>query len=346
MIKEWNLLRTVACLSIVLLHSTTHIGRVAGHIKLDLYHFFRITLCYATPTFIVLSIIILANRYTDKLPNNFWEKRLKFIFLPYVSFAIIDAVVGKSLNTNIFIDRQILDNVLTGKYEGWFILVIFQLYFLYYFVIKYKLSMKKIFPISIIIMAWYLHFISGPITDPLLIKFKHTLKLPFIAWLGYFTIAIIIGKYYSLISKKLFKYRWLTILWVAISLSIIYISFRSGVTNIDSRRIDLYPLVLSVMACILAWGQSFHNSKVINTISNYSFGIYLLHWQIQRIISPYIGEAFTHRSYAIIVLFFSSLLISIIIIKLMSYLSFGKYIIGNIKREKTSKIKVEQVVQA
>ncbi|WP_375803831.1 acyltransferase family protein, partial [Staphylococcus aureus] len=76
MIKEWDLLRAIACLSIVTLHTTTwmtfHNEFYAEHTTL---HFIRILLCFATPTFIVLSIIILAHKYPNQLPSNFWSKR-------------------------------------------------------------------------------------------------------------------------------------------------------------------------------------------------------------------------------------------------------------------------------
>lgn len=346
MIKELNLLRTIACLSIVFLHSTTLMGRVVGHPQIELYHFSRIALCFATPTFVVLSIIILANRYRDNLPENFWASRFKFIYLPYVSFAVIDAFVVKYFEPHVLLDQRILENLLTGKFVGWFILVIFQLYFLYYFVVKYKLSMKWLFPISLLISTVYLTRIYGDINIPFLKNFEYTLKLPFLAWFGYFTIAVIIGKHYKLISEKLLKYRWLTFLWFFISLSILYISYRSGITGIHSRRLDLYPLVLSITAVILAWGQLIPKSKLINTISNYSFGIYLLHWEIQRFIAPYVGQYFIHRSTKIIVLFITSLFLSMVIIKIISHLPLGSYVIGTVKRQKPGIINKKSITNA
>ncbi|WP_162990190.1 acyltransferase family protein [Mesobacillus foraminis] len=348
MIKEWNLMRAVACLSIVFLHSTTLIARSVGHHpQLDLYRFFRIALCYATPSFIVLSIIILANRYQNKLPDNFWASRFKYIYLPFVSFAIIDALVVKYFDPGAKLDQRILDNILTGNYEGWFILVIFQLYFLHYFVIKFKPSLKWLFPVSLVFMAIYLQLInSDSITNSLLLQFRDTWKLPFLAWFGYFTIAFIIGKHYKIIAEKLLKYRWLTLLWFFISLSILYLSYKSGITDVNSRRLDLYPLVLSIIAVVLAWGQLIPKSKIINTISTYSFGIYLLHWQVQRVIAPYIADYFNNSIARITRLFFISLFISMILIKIVSHLPLGAFIVGNIKRKKKTKVTQEPVASA
>lgn len=47
LIKEWNLLRAVACLSIVFLHSTTRIGAVVGMPELNSSYQF-LEYCYVT----------------------------------------------------------------------------------------------------------------------------------------------------------------------------------------------------------------------------------------------------------------------------------------------------------
>ena len=88
MIYEWNLLRTIACMSIVFLHSTTFVSYYYSLPDVDLYHLLRIILCFATPTFVLLSEIILANKYKHRIPGNFFSTRFKYIFLPFVSFAL------------------------------------------------------------------------------------------------------------------------------------------------------------------------------------------------------------------------------------------------------------------
>ncbi|NDI34987.1 acyltransferase family protein [Chengkuizengella sediminis] len=337
MIKEWNLLRVIACLSIVFLHSTTQTGNLAGYPNNEFYELLRILLCYATPTFIILSEIILANRYPKRLPDQFWQKRLKWIYVPFLVFAIIDAIIVKQLYSNIDFQKKLLDNILLGSYEGYFILIILQFYVLHSFVVRFNIPMRILVPISFIVMGFHLYLLNTNI--PIIQEYKTELKLPFTAWFGYFTIAFLIGKHYKIISKKLLKYKWITIFGVLSSMFIVYFSYKSGIVSVNSRRFDLIPLTISISLAVMAWGQLMPNLRVINLISKYSFGIYLVHWQVQRYIAPYTVEWFNHTVTQVSGLFVISLLITMTLIYFISLLPFGAYIVGNTKNHKDRKKK-------
>ncbi|CDQ38371.1 acyltransferase family protein [Virgibacillus salexigens] len=340
MIKEWNLLRTIACLSIVLLHSSTIIGRSIGYTAIENYYIIRIILTYATPTFIVLSEIILSNRYQSQLPERFFLKRFKLIFLPFISFAIIDAIVVNYLSVNdINIINKIISN-LAGGYEGYFILIIFQFYILHYIILKYRISVEKLLPVSITIMLAHLGLLNSDLD--LIAEYKTYLKLPFTAWLGYFSVAFLIGKHYVKIANFIRNYKWMTLILAFFSIHLILVSFEAGYNQVDSRRIDIFPLSISISLAVLAWGQIIPNYKLINMISNFSLGIYLVHWQILRFFSPFLLE-FTKDvspTLQIIIMFIFTLILSMIVIKVISLLPFGKYIIGNTKRVYQNKKKV------
>lgn len=333
MIKEWNLLRVLACLSIVFLHSTTQMSKVINHPQSDLYYYIRIFLCIATPTFIVLSIVILANRYPTRLPDHFWRKRVNYILIPFLFFAVMDALVTKYLNNNVVVEEKIAENILTGNFVGWFILVIFQLYALHYMVTKMKLSLKWMLPLSLLFMFGYLFLVNGGLIQ--LEGYSQLLRLPFIAWFGYFTVAFVIGKHYNTLSKTLLKYRWLTCVFLALSAAFVYVSYDSGiVTGTHSRRMDLFPLVISFCLAVFAWGQKLPRSKVINQISNYSFGIYLLHWPFQRLLAPHIAGVSSSYFASTLLLFAVSLIASILTIKLISCFPFGSFLIGKVRTVK------------
>lgn len=331
MIKEWNLLRAIACLSIVFLHSTSQIGLATGFPKTEYYQLLRTILCYATPTFVVLSEVILANRYPDKLPEKFWTKRLKWIFAPYISFSIIDALVSYKMNPNFDLGEKILKNIFLGEFEGYFVLIIFQFYVLHYFVTKYKVTMNWLIPVSILAMIFHFKVLEGNIA---FVKENISiLKIPFTAWFAYFTLAYVIGKNYKRFSATFLKYKWFTLLGVVFSLIIVFVLFKAGYTSVGSRRIDLLPLTIGLSVAVFAWGQIIPNFKLINIISNYSFGIYLIHWQVQRYWGVYIADLFSNTFTRVIGLFFISLVISMLFIFLISKLPFGSYVVGNVNRK-------------
>ncbi|AVR00506.1 hypothetical protein OBCHQ24_16335 [Oceanobacillus iheyensis] len=333
MVKEWNLLRAVACLSIVLLHSSTQTAGVIGYSSVEKYELIRILLCYATPVFILLSEILLANKYKTSVPTDFFSKRLKFIIGPFVTFAIVDALVVNYIRTNnINVPDKIFNNLI-GDFEGYFILVIFQFYIMHYVITRYNISLKKLLPFSFIFMFIHLQVLSWD--SPPINEYKPYLIIPFTAWFGYFTLGYLIGENYSKVASFLKEYKWLTILLLIFSIYLISLSYISGVTEVSSKRIDIFPLAVSVCLFIIAWGQFIPNFKIINLVSNYSLGIYLLHWQIQRLISPYIVNLFSkymNVTAIILLVFIISLVMSIVIIRLFSFFPFGKYLVGNIKR--------------
>ena len=332
MIKEWNLLRVIACLSIVFLHSTTYTGWTKGSFNLEYYDYFRLLLCFATPTFIILSIIILANRYKSELPSNFFMKRFKFVMLPFISFAIIDALMVNLLSENgIDIISKVLFN-LKGGYGGYFILIIFQFYILHYLVLKYKISIEKLFPVTVLIMIVQLYLLYS--TDiAIFVNNEDIIRHLFIAWLAYYAVGFLIGKNYDKLHILLKKYKWYTLVGLFFALFLMFLSFEAGNKLVFSRRIDIFVLSTAVTMVILAWGQYVPNFKIINMISNYSLGIYLVHWQVQRVLAPYLGDYFESMTAMIIGMFFISLILSMVIIKLISLLPFGKYIVGNTNRK-------------
>ncbi|WP_261131774.1 acyltransferase family protein [Bacillus sp. Marseille-Q3570] len=335
MIKEWNLLRFVACLSIVFLHSTTQTGISAGYPQTEFYNLARLLLCYATPTFIVLSEIILANRYPDRLGEEFFSKRIKWIYFPFVSFAIIDALVTFNLSGTIQLKDKVLDNVLFGMFEGYFVLIILQFYILHFLVIKFNIPMKILLPISYVVMFAHLHFLNY--SELAFIKDnRHYLKLPFTAWFGYFTTGYLIGRHYKKVIDFSRKYKWYILTGLLVAVYFIAMNYKFGFTSVNSKRFDLFPFVILGSLAILTFGKFVPNSKIINTISNYSFGIYLLHWQVQRYVGPYTASFFEHTSTRVIGLFIISLILSMLIIKSISLLPFGSYIVGNIKRKNKS----------
>ena len=226
---------------------------------------------------------------------------------------------------------------LIGNFEGYFIIIIFQFYILHYFVVRYKISVEKLLPVSILIMIVHLWIVNHTtILPPDSMK---SLRLLITGWIGYFTIGFLIGKHYDTIKKFLKDYKWTILILFGFSIYFMFLSFSNGNIEPNSKRIDIFIFTITICLLILAWGQVLPNLKIVNLISNYSLGIYLLHWQVLSIVTPYVTDYFTSPSRLIIGLFIVTMIITMILIKLISLLPFGKYIIGNTKRSYSKKTK-------
>ncbi|WP_114571684.1 acyltransferase family protein [Exiguobacterium flavidum] len=327
MIKEWNLLRILACVSIVFLHSMTlNKGQITAG-NAEMFNFIRTLLCYGTPTFVVLSEMILANRYPLGLPSNFWKKRIQFIFLPFLAFGVVDALLDFKLS-GMALPENLVNNLVFGMFEGYFVLVIFQFYLLHYLVTKLKLSMVWFLPAALLVTYVAMEITPMNLYDP------HLMKVGFFSWIGFFAIAFVIGKHYDVIRETLQKHR-LGVLFVFLTALVAFYISHTMIgynTTVTSRRADLIPFVLSVAAMVIAWGGNIPYQGWMRTINDYSFGIYLLHWPILRVIGPKLVPLFESSVVSILVLFAVTLLATVTSIKLLSYLPFSAYLIGQTRR--------------
>ncbi|MFJ7952304.1 acyltransferase family protein [Lysinibacillus sp. NPDC096418] len=330
MIKEWDMLRVVACLSILLLHVSSWIistvGKAPEH---ELYMFLRVSLCFATPTFIVLSILILANRYREQVPTGYWSSRLQFIFVPFLVWAFVDALIVESIYRKGLLVEKYIENVLFGGFTGWFVIIIMQLYVIFALMKHFKWSPAWFLPMCVLVSL--IHHTVILLPYPLFEDNIHIMRLFFTGWLGYFALAYLIGMYYSQIAVFAKRYRIATIFLVLLSGVYLYIRIQLGHTEVYSRRLDLIPLVTSIVLFVIAWGQSIPYVAPIRIISKYSFVIYLIHWQVLRFSTDWFVEHFDNTLVRVPLLVLWTLCVSIILTKFISMFPFSKWIVGKIK---------------
>ena len=334
MIKEWDMLRGVACLSILLLHVSTWILiKVGVAIEHEVYEFVRIALCYATPTFIVLSIIIMANRYPKQLPTGFWASRLQFLFIPFLVGGFFNALFVEMIYRKGLLFDTFINNVLYGEFVGWFVIVILQLYAIFALMKRFKWSPAWFLPLCVVIS--FIHHAIIELPYPFFENNTNTLRLLFTGWLGYFAIAYVIGTYYTQIAVLAKKYRMATIFLVLLSGVFLYIRMQLGYTEVHSRRLDLVPLVLSITLFVIAWGQSIPYMAPVRIISKYAFVIYLMHWEVLRFSTEWFVTHFDHTFVRVPLLFLWTLLVCIVLGKLLSMLPGSQWIVGKIKTHKS-----------
>lgn len=78
--SEMFVLRSIACLSIALLHA---LYRVYDDGNTPWVESVGLLLTFGTPVFVFISQFVLSFAYPDGIPAKFWEKRIKYILLPY-----------------------------------------------------------------------------------------------------------------------------------------------------------------------------------------------------------------------------------------------------------------------
>lgn len=295
-----------------------------------LYLFLRIALCYATPTFIVLSILILSNRYRERLPINFWSSRIQYIFVPFLVWAFLDALLVESIYQKGMLLDKYYHNVVSGEFVGWFVVVIMQLYVVVALMKRFKWSIAWFLPISALITLVHHAIILLPY--PIFEDNVMVIRLVFTGWLGYFAVAYAIGAYYEQLAALAKKYRGATVVFVVLATLFLYIRVQLGYTEVHSRRLDLVPLVVSIVLCIIAWGQSIPSTKVVHMISRYAFMIYLIHWEVLRLSTNWFVAHFDSTLTRVPLLMLWTLVVCIGLTKLLSYLPFSQWIVGKLKK--------------
>lgn len=341
-INEIFILRAVACLSVVLLHSINavqlNIFDINDYLNIILSSI-RVLLTFGTPTFIFISMLLISYSYPNGLPKNFLVRRVKLILLPYLSMAVFYAVFGGVFGS-ISIKEIIIDILFNifGNYHGYFVLIIFQFYLLSYFLHNY-LSRKNPFVIivvSLIISLVYLgifNFSNSPIDSELVNYIWHKgYWIPFVGWIFYFTLAYYCGRNYSIFLSVLNKNRKLILASTIFFGTLTVILSFLKIIPLSSKSFMMVFFTTSMIGTLYAMFTKIKDIPyVLMQISRYSFSIYLLHILFLIIINKLIeilGIDWT--IFSIVVLFIGSIVASMIATYLLNKLKIGKYLVGGI----------------
>ncbi|MGG4438645.1 acyltransferase family protein [Priestia megaterium] len=342
-LNEIIIIRAIACLSIVMLHSITFSVNYA-EVGIPLLTIATI-LSFGTPTFVFISALILSYSYSNELPRNFYWKRIKFIFFPFAFMALFYACV-QNYHSPANIMKDTFSN-LAGGYHGWFVLVIFQFYILHQLFTKFLLKFQSsiIIFISLIITISYLsifNFVDRPSEQPFIqYLWKTGYWLPFLGWLFYFTLAFYCGRNYKAFIfyiKRCRKY-----IYVALPITICLLAYTNvSQPFIGSKRVDVVPFtIIFILFLYLMFYKVKKPLLIFKLISEYSFGIYLTHMFYLRLLNSAIDESELNLGYSkIFILFIGTILFSLMTINIINKFKFGKYLVGRINRKMPNKMKV------
>ncbi|MBU0905763.1 MAG: acyltransferase family protein [Firmicutes bacterium] len=350
-INEIFLLRSVACLSIVLNHAMER----SLNNPSELMNAGIMLLTFGTPTFIFISEFILAKSYPDKLPAQFWSKRVKYILMPYFLFGIFYAIAKgfeQALSNGevviMAIGHNILRHILLAEYHGYFIIIIFQFYLLHFFFSKYlkKWSPKWVIGLSLMINIVYLGFFNFVDPIPTIVGnyiWSWFYWIPFFGWIFYFTVAYYSGIYFTVFTQVLAKYyKWILAAPLVLAIVSIILFTNGFYPVISSKKIDMVFFTTSMILFIYFVSTKVRTvPKIIIRISQYSFGIYLFHPFFMALISIMLTGPLkgTHFIGEFVVYFVGSIFLSMIATYLINQIPYGYFFIGKIGMGITDKEK-------
>lgn len=340
LVNEMFLLRSIACLSILLLH-------VLDRVYLDsseAVNGFRVLLTFGTPAFVFISEFIIAYSYRSRPMTSFWRTRILYIFLPYLFFGIFYAAskafqqtgTGSGFGEAFF--TYTWRHLLLGDFHGYFILIIFQFYALHVLFHSYlkKASPKKMLIGSFLVNAAYLSFFN--FVPPLNIPFADYIWwqyywVPFLGWIFYFTLAFYSGCYIESFTALLARFRHWTTAAVVASGTLSISLYHAGIMPIvSSKRVDMLFFTASMILFLYSHAMLLKRiPRFFTWVSQYSFGIYLFH--------PFYLAVFAALSFAweglppavtVPGLFFTCIGLCAGTIYLFNKLPFGAYMVGKV----------------
>jgi surface polysaccharide O-acyltransferase-like enzyme len=336
-------LRVFATLVVILLHTSGNAITPLGKLPIDYWWICQIITTFgrfAVPVFAILSGYLLLDRY-DNL-EDFLKKRLVRIFIPFLIWLFIYMIHGTFWGIKservVWLSSDWLIRILTNNASGsghlWFVYMLLGLYLFTPILSRWLKDAPKI-EIEFFLGMWLVANVGF-----LLLEKFYNIK-PFFdfryftGFLGYFVWGAYFKKYPILISVKnkiiallLFMLGWIATILV------------SGYFTIHTGKYDTFlgyhsPFVVMMSVGIVIFFQQLLNQsfaeKIITEIDGSSYGIFLMHWLVMKILSRqfHINYALYHNPiYGILLHFILIVVISIIVIGVIRRLPKGHYITG------------------
>jgi len=371
-VAEWDVVRGIAFLAIVMQHS---IGQFADRKDTSLFDAYTLASIYhiikfGVPAFVFLTGAVLVYNYYSKLNYPaFIRKRSIDLLVPYFLWTAIYYVYifpGKSINVEWFkeVGQQILAP--TIGYHFWFILMIFQFYFLFPLFLKgltwakerrdqrepRTLNLLLAFTsLGYMFLMWvsykYLpyHASSYPSYLQYLITNRNT---NFLFYSFYFifgaVIAIELERWRKIIKGS---FRWNIILfifgygWAGYELFIgTGLSLPINLNWSTTLKPSMFILVLSELIALYMIAMKITQKNnwiktLTSWIGKYSYGAYLAHalvlGELIKLINAVLLRApALHHHYVLVtfVAFFIVSVVSTLMCYMLSKIPFGRYLIG------------------
>lgn len=336
-------LRSIACLTVVLLHAISSTLLVTNPDPESLTSIglrsLQLLMMYGTPMFVFISEFLIAYRYRDGVRKGFFRKRVKFILLPYIIMGLFYAYVYQHNHGLDSVLSKWGEHVFFGAYHGYFILIIFQFYILHLLLDRFlrKANMKAVLLAALIINIAYLAFFNLNEPEafdlPPIVWTRLTI-LPFFGWLFYFVAGYYAGRHFDAFKRFIVSTRkWHAPLFIGAATLVLTLYWTETLVDISSKRFDMIFLTMAVMVIIVSFASRMKDIPAwLVTVSQYSFGIYLLHPFFQHVLSQHANDWIkTDNIFLLISLFFlAGVILPIIVTYMLNRIPYGHYVVGKV----------------
>ncbi len=325
------------------------------------------SLTFSVPLFILISGVVLGLKYKgDFSLSNFYRKRAVKIISPYIIFSLIYILYSKISNEcnitgitgPLWVDTVYRLFTARACTHFWFFGLIIQLYIFYPLIIKATAHidsknnwLKFLIAIFLIQIIWnninyklaYLIIEPTGLINNIINSYISGL---FFSHLIYFVLGIYISNNIDTVRVKLRKLKmcniiFIILLYTVILLSIVIYKRSYGLNKLlyswDFRILTILEPIIGIYIFILFYKLSTRLTElklriknVLTFIGNYSYGIYLIHLIILieavNIFSNIFGFNYNLKFY--LLNFIATVCLSVISLKLMTFLPFSEFIIG------------------
>jgi probable poly-beta-1,6-N-acetyl-D-glucosamine export protein len=334
-------IRAIACISVVLVHSitVTVMKYNLPQLTIDIFRSVQMVLMFATPTFILISELLVANAYPDKTPKGFLVKRIKYIFIPYLFMGTIYTFytfLNIPLTLESFLEKW-WSIIGKGQWHGYFILIIFQFYILHIIFAKYlnRVPANIMLPIAFIINAVYLGYFNfvPPHGENAYYIWYDFSRLPFLGWLFYFTLAYYCGKNIEKLKAIVNKYKFVFLPLTLVVAYIVVTNYHSNfIKMVWSNRVDVLFYTVFVVFSLFYIASKFKKvPTIITLLSKYSFGIYLLHPLFHKLLFRFSFELpYINMGIFLLLAFSMGIFGSILVTFVFNKIKIGQFTVGKI----------------
>ncbi|MBA4849726.1 acyltransferase [Emticicia sp. BO119] len=348
--KYWvTNLRVFATLTVILLHAA---GYGSLHVKKIPYsdwwicHIINVFGRFAVPVFVMLSGYLLIGKYEEL--NSFLKKRFTRIFVPFLIWSLIYIIwsnfKGLANERTLWTVGDFVKKILTGGGGGaghlWFVYMLLGIYTFTPVISRWIKGTEnsrnhdaRRNEISYFIFLWVVGNVVYTLVNKWLgFEIKFDIRY-FTGFVGYFVLGYWLGNSGTKLSKivliLLFLASWALIAYICYT-----VSWQAGKYIYDYTDYLSLPVMLMSVFIFLLFQKTCNVDflpKVMTELDTTSYGIYLAHALILRILSREYQINFTwiHPLVGISAHFLITVVISYLIVKIISKIpKVGSWIVG------------------